>query len=302
MSTHDSVKLDGYKDDITVAVCVVLILSVAYYSYRYYLMYKSTFVTLRQHIFPFQIEDMSFDHIKDGTYIKKILKHAYRKPEDHEVEFLVKYKKFCDHKDSFSLAREPEIDFITKILPKIKNVPGDIAEFGVWKGGMAMWIQAIMIYHGMHVSKRLFLFDAFGKFPAPKKNNCHQDTKLHPITTFLFENSDYDVETIQKNFERFQLMKSNVVFVPGLFDDTCPNKQIKKLALLRLDCDYYEPTLHILNSHYFDISPGGILLIDDFNNQYVGCRQAILDFRKKHNINIPIIEDNTAGCVYWQIH
>ncbi|NBP01523.1 MAG: hypothetical protein EBU90_15560 [Proteobacteria bacterium] len=276
-------------------VVIVTIIAVNVYYYHH------TFITLRQHIFPFQIEDMPFDAVRDKKYIKQITKRSYRPPDSSELKFLVQYKKFCDHKGSFSFARDPEIDLMVDVISKIKNVPGDIAEFGVWKGGMAMWIQALMIYHRLHLHKRLILFDTFGEFPCPDTEECPQDTKLHPLTTYLFE-KPYSVASVQKYFDRFQLLHDNVVFVPGTFANTCPNQHIKKLALLRIDCDYYQPTLHILNSHYFDISPGGFVVIDDYNNQYLGCRQAVLDFRKKHNINNPIIgENDNTGAVYWQI-
>jgi hypothetical protein len=85
--------------------------------------------------------------------------------------------------------------------------------------------------------------------------------------------------------------------VVGKFKDTI-SENINSLSILRLDCDYYEPTMLILERYYSYTSIGGYVIIDDFNNEYLNCKEAVMDFRKKYNITNPIINEG-GGCVYW---
>lgn len=271
-------------------ICVVIII-LGLYLKNYY-----TFVYLRSQIFPFHIDDLVFDCHQDHFIESHLQRLAHRSATPHELEFLVKYKKFCDSPHTYSMASRACVDFAHFLIKETLDVPGDIAEFGVWKGGMAMWIQSLLMYYNQHHSKKLFLFDAFTHFPSTDKSI--KDSLIHPITHYLFENT-FSLDTVISNFYKFNLNHNNLVFVPGLFQQTCPHVGIQKLSILRIDCDYYEPTLHVLNSHYFHIQKGGYIVIDDFNNEHVSCREAVLEFRQKNNITIPIqICHNFA---YWQI-
>jgi O-methyltransferase len=188
------------------------------------------------------------------------------------------------------MARTPEINLMHHIIHLTKNVEGDIAEFGVWKGGMAMWIKNLLNYYNLN--KKLWLFDTFNSFPKSDINN--KDSNIHPITEFLFD-QQYNVFD---NFKKFNLLDNNINFIIGKFQDTIPHTLIPKLSILRLDCDYYEPTMLILENYYNCISKNGCVIIDDYNNQHLGCKDAVDDFRKKHKIYNKIINLGD-GYVYW---
>ncbi|AYV78325.1 MAG: macrocin o-methyltransferase, partial [Edafosvirus sp.] len=85
----------------------------------------------------------------------------------------------------------------------------------------------------------------------------------------------------------------------GLFQNTVPITVIPKIAILRLDGDYYESTMVVLEAYYFNITKGGYIIVDDYNNDFLACKQAVDDFRKKHNITNVIQQSN--GAIYWQV-
>jgi O-methyltransferase len=58
-------------------------------------------------------------------------------------------------------------------------------------------------------------------------------------------------------------------------------------SVIRLDGDTYESTIQALDALYHRLSPGGFIIVDDYNS-WVGCRTAIGDFRRKHAIASPI--------------
>lgn len=270
-------------------VLIFIIILVYMLHYYYYLVYN------RSRIFPFYIDDINIEDIHNDKYCKKIINRLPRKPTDDELKFLIKYKYFTDSEKIYSMANEQEVQFMFDIISLTKDIKGDIAEFGVWRGGMAIWIKNIIDYYGIK-DKKLWLFDTFDKFPASDKND--KDRQIHSVTKFLFD-KPYDVVD---NFKKFDLLDDNVHFIKGLFQNTIPviqNKQpIKKLSILRLDCDYYEPTMLILENFYKTVVRNGYIIIDDYNNPYLGCKAAVDDFRKKYKITKPIV-NNGGGCVYW---
>ena len=105
------------------------------------------------------------------------------------------------------------------------------------------------------------------------------------------------METVQANFERYDLMDDQVRFLKGWFRDTLHLAPIERLAVLRLDGDMYESTMDALTALYGKVSPGGFVIVDDYF--LPNCRQAIGDFRAARGIDEPIQEIDGNG-VFWE--
>src|SRR4029079_12073458 len=91
---------------------------------------------------------------------------------------------------------------------------------------------------------------------------------------------------VAKNFARYNLLDEQVMFLEGWFRDTLPVAPITSLAIMRLDGDMYESTIQALDTLYPRLSPGGFVIIDDF--QLEPCAKAVHDFRSRENIDDPI--------------
>jgi O-methyltransferase len=102
---------------------------------------------------------------------------------------------------------------------------------------------------------------------------------------------------VRANFERYGLLDDQVRFLPGWFKDTLEDAPIEEIAVLRLDGDLYESTIQALDALYPRLSPGGFCIIDDYN--LGGCRQAVGDYRTKHQISSEIIQIDQCG-VLWR--
>lgn len=59
-------------------------------------------------------------------------------------------------------------------------------------------------------------------------------------------------------------MDERVRFVEGWFNETLPQAPIGRIAVLRLDGDYYESTMTPLRALYDRVSPGGFVIVDDY--------------------------------------
>jgi O-methyltransferase len=68
-----------------------------------------------------------------------------------------------------------------------------------------------------------------------------------------------------------------VHLVEGRVEDTLPAAAPEEIALLRLDTDWYESTKHELVHLYPRLSPGGVLILDDYGH-YEGARRAVDEY------------------------
>jgi hypothetical protein len=74
-------------------------------------------------------------------------------------------------------------------------------------------------------------------------------------------------------------------YVVGKVEDTIPETLPRKIALLRLDTDWYESTLHELNHLYPLLTEGGVLIIDDYGH-WQGAKKAVDEYIEKNKLKI----------------
>lgn len=75
-------------------------------------------------------------------------------------------------------------------------------------------------------------------------------------------------------------------------------KSIGRIALLHLDCDWYESVKFCLNELYDNVVQGGFIFIDDYG-AWRGCKKAVDEFMKERNLKIGLIQIDYTG-VYFQ--
>ena len=274
---------------LIVIIVILIVVVIIYKLLRYYRLKH-----IRDTIFKVHMNDIKLkDNIRDEPNYNKVLEVIDSRTNYVEITYILRYLKFVQRDDVYSMCSDDEVDQITHIIEDINNkdVKGVIVEAGVWRGGMSAYIRALLNYY--NDDRHLYLFDTFGGFPESQLNN--KDQRIHPIMQLIYR--DYQLNQVKQLFKRFDLL-ANTNFIQGKFVNTIPKTSIKKIAILRLDADYYEPTLYVLEQCYYKISPGGYVIVDDYNNPYVGCKQAVLEFRAKYNITTPIVDDY-GGSIYW---
>lgn len=69
-----------------------------------------------------------------------------------------------------------------------------------------------------------------------------------------------------------------------------------KIAILRLDTDWYESTAFELATFYDKVVPGGVTIIDDYGH-WMGCKRAVDEFLLNHP-EIHLTPIDYTG-VYW---
>jgi O-methyltransferase len=173
------------------------------------------------------------------------------------------------------------------------EVPGDLIETGVWRGGACIFMRGILRAYG-DASRTVWVADSFQGLPKP-------DGARHPVDRgdrhWTKEQLAIPLEEVRANFARYGLLDEQVRFLVGWFSETLPTAPIDRLALLRLDGDMYGSTMDALRPLYPKLSKGGYLIVDDYGLE--GCRRAVHDYREEQGITEQIrpIDELSA---YWQ--
>ena len=171
-----------------------------------------------------------------------------------------------------------------------EGIQGDYIETGVWRGGACIFMRGVLRAYGIK-DRIVWMADSFDGFPdatrpddmelTSQKEQAHLAVPLHDVV---------------HNFELYGLMDDRVRAIQGWFSQTLPGP-VKKLAVLRLDCDLYESTMDVLQSLYKLLEPGGFCIIDDWNVPM--CREAVNNYRELHMVYEPLI-DIDGHSVYWR--
>ena len=164
------------------------------------------------------------------------------------------------------------------------KIQGDIVECGVWRGGSMMVVAKTLVALG-DTSRDLYLFDTFEGMTAPTDKDVMFDGT--PAAQLLAETEKKEgggnywcvasIEDVRRNMESTGYPMAKVHLVKGRVEDTIPAQGPNKIALLRLDTDWYESTKHELDHYYPRLSQNGVLIIDDYGH-WQGSRRAVDEF------------------------
>ena len=171
-----------------------------------------------------------------------------------------------------------------------KNIEGSIVECGVWRGGSTMIAASTLLTAG-DTDRIMYLYDTFAGMsePTEKDINVHGSPakgKWKSLMRGDVNEWDYaSLEEVQQNVFSIGYPKDHIVFVQGKVEETIPGTMPERIALLRLDTDWYESTRHELEHLFPKLVPGGILIIDDYGH-WQGAREAVDEYCEKNGVQI----------------
>jgi len=174
----------------------------------------------------------------------------------------------------------------------IKNdIPGDIVECGVWKGG-SMMAMAMTLLEQKNKSRDLWLYDTFEGMSEPTdkdvsvygieaKKMLEMSSKNRQDSVWCYSRLDEVKQAVYST----GYPKEKIKFIKGKVEDTIPKQIPNKISILRLDTDWYESTYHELVNLFPLLSTGGVLIIDDYG-YWQGSRQATDEYIRDNQIKI----------------
>jgi len=189
------------------------------------------------------------------------------------------------------------------MLAEDNKIDGAFVECGVWRGGCAAIMAAVVKKNG--AKRNVWLFDSFEGMPEPTVKdgakavslaNQRVAGRLTPINVsvgFL-----QDVEKLL--FQILNLSRDYIHIIKGWFQNTLSREKenIGSIAILRLDADWYESTRCILDNLYDSIVSGGYIIVDDYGS-FEGCRKAVDEFLAERNFCGKLFKIDASG-IYFQ--
>jgi O-methyltransferase len=146
------------------------------------------------------------------------------------------------------------------------KIEGELAELGVYRG-----LTAKLIHHYVP-DRKLHLFDTFTGFDK-------RDVSVEMnVTQWDVNEDDFSDTSLEKVQKYIAPLNNNTEFHQGYFPESIPKTfGEKRFAFVHLDADMYSPIIQGLEFFYKRLSPGGIIVVHDYN-AWLGARKAVDDF------------------------
>jgi O-methyltransferase len=237
---------------------------------------------------------------------------SFSRAEEEEVFEaiqLVKYNTMLPYDELASLYEQV-------VYCERNAIEGALVECGVWKGGAAGLMALASLRSGQQ-TRPVFLFDAFDDICEP--NSLFDEDKilgeikhmqrldvdkfdgmLRPLSGIYSKWGGHGtIEECKRLFnDVIRYPSEHVHCVKGWFQETVKTeaKCMPKIAVLRLDGDWYDSTRVCLEALYPLLNVGGICIIDDYGYN-AGCKKAVDDYL--HSIGSFPLMSKIGNLRYW---
>lgn len=200
-----------------------------------------------------------------------------------------------DHYNGLLLSSD--IDRIRKLLVRYElfkqamEVPGDIVECGVFKGaGAFYWLKLLGIFATV-AQRRVVGFDTFGSF-ADSLLDYERESAAGFVNEASFEGVSVDELMSKANAtglgDRLELVAGDIGQTASTYVENNPGFRI---ALLHLDLDTYHGTKSALEAFYPNVSPGGLIVLDEYGKRGWGESDAVDEFFAHRNVRLEAINE-----------
>ncbi len=207
-----------------------------------------------------------------------------RTPTDFENLHNLIYNKVVNHTMT-TAERVYSLIEAVKYIEKNK-IEGDIVECGVWKGGSMMAVAETLKYC-KNFARNLYLYDTFEGMSEPTE---HDKTFYgEAAKKLLEENTEKEknpiwayssLEAVRQAMNSTNYPEDKIKYIKGKVEETIPGNIPSKIALLRLDTDWYKSTYHEMTYLFPLLTVGGILILDDYGH-WQGARKAVDEYFEK---------------------
>lgn len=166
-----------------------------------------------------------------------------------------------------------------------RDVPGALVECGVWRGGSVLAMIRTLQELGVD-DRDVWCFDTFTGMTAPGDQDVSRYSPPAAETWReasergerawggWFDDDVFGRDQVAEVLTGTGYPAERIHLVAGPVEATIPGEAPEEVALLRLDTDWYESTLHELRHLYPRVSTGGVLIIDDYGHWEGAARAA----------------------------
>jgi len=183
----------------------------------------------------------------------------------------------------------------------LNKIEGCFVECGVWRGG-SMMLAAKTLKKLGDQSRDLHLFDTFEGLPRPDEkkdvdvfgNRAIDGWLPRSVSDEASHWAEAGLDEVRKNMESTGYDTDRIHYIKGLVENTLPEQTPEKIALLRLDTDFYSSTKAEMEYMYPKLVKGGVLLLDDYGH-FQGAREAVDEYFNDRGIAMLLFRTDYAG-------
>lgn len=173
------------------------------------------------------------------------------------------------------------------------GIGGDIVECGVAAGG-SMMMAAMTSLAGGRSDRMIWLYDTYAGMPEPSEKDVNYRGDVAQSQWAAMQRDDHNdwcyspLDTVKANLASTGYPHEKFRFIEGLVEESIPATVPGRIALLRLDTDWYSSSKHELEHLYPLLSEGGVIIIDDYG-YWEGCRRATDDYFSNCSAPVPLL-------------
>lgn len=178
------------------------------------------------------------------------------------------------------------------------NIDGALVECGVFKGGSVMNMALTQLQYPD--LRHIYLYDTFeGMTPAGEFDINHRGIPASIILKKPSKKCIAPLEEVKQNIYLTNYPKEFLHFIKGDVAQTLKQNPPPKIAVLRLDTDWYESTKAELEILYPKLAKGGVLILDDYG-YWKGARKAVDDYFDSLKIHLKLkpMDEGISGVIY----
>lgn len=193
-------------------------------------------------------------------------------PED--TEFLKHWSQYPEKKTDIIHERKFNLFNIAR---GVRHVSGDIAECGVFRAASSF----LMLSASEGTGKKLHGFDSFEGLSKPDESDA-----VMSAHTFEWKENDLAVpEDIARR--NLGLFPNLVTLYKGWIPERFHEVKDTAFSIVHIDVDLFQPTLDSLEFFWPRLSPGGVIICDDYGFETCpGAKKAMDEFFEKHNQSV----------------
>jgi len=234
-------------------------------------MFKNFKKRFKNKVFTKYFTEYSFRHEKNFSDIS-----------DEESAIIKKVEPFTMTNPERIVSLLRAVDYVES-----NDIKGSFVECGVWKGGSVM-ASILKLKNLKNLDRDIYLYDTFEGMTEPTE--VDKSFKNESANDIFVEKQDdlwcySSLGEVKDNLSTLKYPDNKLHFVEGKVEDTIPGTIPRDIAILRLDTDWYESTIHELNHLYPRLVKGGVIIIDDYGH-WQGCRKAVDEYVEQHNIRL----------------
>lgn len=225
---------------------------------------------------------------------REYLKEAHAYPADFEN--IIRDYKYSIKKDHRGIRQVLNLESAVRFIEE-NRIEGCFVETGTFTGGASAYALLALQRISKNTLRDYWGFDSFEGMPVPSPEDGDESfmwlygrkmSEINKTTVGQLTGHEMNKADFKECYDYlcgtgYPIEKINLI--KGWFQKTIPEKktEIGPIAVLRLDGDFYESTLVVLNELFSQVSENGVIIIDDYGS-FSGCKKAVDSFLKEKNI------------------